>query len=145
MPVTGSGKGKWWSWRGGKISANGNGNELNMSCLTCGAISNCGEVNSSWKLREIHNESERSYLVVVVVGNPMGRVFLVELQGRSFYKCRFCHTHLALSDNVLSWVLSFFSSILSLFIVFDRNQIQFVWFGYWKFVVLKFIGIQYIG
>ncbi|KAJ0082179.1 hypothetical protein Patl1_10658 [Pistacia atlantica] len=33
----------------------------------------------------------------------MGRVFLVELQSRSFYKCRFCHTHLAPSDNILSW------------------------------------------
>ncbi|KAK0578698.1 hypothetical protein LWI29_014762 [Acer saccharum] len=34
----------------------------------------------------------------------MGRVFLVELEGSSFYKCRFCHSHLALAGaNVLSW------------------------------------------
>ncbi|XP_052200744.1 protein yippee-like At5g53940 [Diospyros lotus] len=31
----------------------------------------------------------------------MGRVFLVELQGRS-YRCRFCHSPLALNDDVLS-------------------------------------------
>ncbi|KAH7568880.1 hypothetical protein JRO89_XS06G0066700 [Xanthoceras sorbifolium] len=34
----------------------------------------------------------------------MGRVFLVELEGRSFYKCRFCHSHLALVADVVSWV-----------------------------------------
>ncbi|KAL5772363.1 hypothetical protein ACOSP7_011965 [Xanthoceras sorbifolium] len=33
----------------------------------------------------------------------MGRVFLVELEGRSFYKCRFCHSHLALVADVVSW------------------------------------------
>ncbi|KAJ4703521.1 Protein yippee-like, partial [Melia azedarach] len=32
-----------------------------------------------------------------------GGFFLVELKGRSFYKCRFCNSHLALADNVLSW------------------------------------------
>ncbi|KAL1289167.1 hypothetical protein HN51_057862 [Arachis hypogaea] len=31
----------------------------------------------------------------------MGRVFLLELQGRA-YRCRFCDTPLALSDDVLS-------------------------------------------
>ncbi|KAH9797088.1 protein yippee-like [Citrus sinensis] len=35
----------------------------------------------------------------------MGRIFLVELKGRSYYKCRFCNSHLALADSVLSWVL----------------------------------------
>ncbi|KAH9797085.1 protein yippee-like [Citrus sinensis] len=33
----------------------------------------------------------------------MGRIFLVELKGRSYYKCRFCNSHLALADSVLSW------------------------------------------
>ena len=35
----------------------------------------------------------------------MGRVFLVELEGRS-YRCRFCNNNVALADDVLSRVLS---------------------------------------
>jgi hypothetical protein len=34
----------------------------------------------------------------------MGRVFVVELEGRS-YRCKFCKTHLALSDDLVSRVL----------------------------------------
>ena len=37
----------------------------------------------------------------------MGRVFLVELEGRS-YRCRFCNNNVALADDVLSRVLSLF-------------------------------------
>ncbi|KAF7149792.1 hypothetical protein RHSIM_Rhsim02G0133300 [Rhododendron simsii] len=35
----------------------------------------------------------------------MGRVFLVELEGRS-YRCRYCHSPLALADDVVSRVSS---------------------------------------
>ncbi|RYQ96675.1 hypothetical protein Ahy_B08g092517 isoform C [Arachis hypogaea] len=31
----------------------------------------------------------------------MGRVFVVELEGRS-YRCKFCKTHLALADDLIS-------------------------------------------
>ncbi|OWM81422.1 protein yippee-like At5g53940 [Punica granatum] len=31
----------------------------------------------------------------------MGRIFVVELEGRS-YRCKFCKTHLALADDVVS-------------------------------------------
>ncbi|XP_027344432.1 protein yippee-like At5g53940 isoform X2 [Abrus precatorius] len=31
----------------------------------------------------------------------MGRVFVVELEGRS-YRCKFCRTHLALADDLIS-------------------------------------------
>ncbi|KAF3568487.1 hypothetical protein DY000_02016997 [Brassica cretica] len=31
----------------------------------------------------------------------MGRIFTVELEGRS-YRCRFCRTHLALPDDLIS-------------------------------------------
>ncbi|MFQ6641151.1 hypothetical protein Gotur_014349 [Gossypium turneri] len=34
----------------------------------------------------------------------MGKVFVVELDGRS-YRCRFCKTHLALPDDLVSRVL----------------------------------------
>ncbi|CAN6546390.1 unnamed protein product [Malus baccata var. baccata] len=32
----------------------------------------------------------------------MGRIFLIELDGRT-YRCRFCDSALALADDVLSW------------------------------------------
>ncbi|KAF9590150.1 hypothetical protein IFM89_031754 [Coptis chinensis] len=35
----------------------------------------------------------------------MGRVFLVELEGR-VYKCRFCHSHLALTEDLVSKAFS---------------------------------------
>ncbi|XP_071907383.1 protein yippee-like At5g53940 isoform X3 [Coffea arabica] len=31
----------------------------------------------------------------------MGRIFVVDLEGRT-YKCKFCKTHLALADNLVS-------------------------------------------
>ncbi|XP_020275019.1 protein yippee-like At5g53940 isoform X2 [Asparagus officinalis] len=37
-----------------------------------------------------------------VNSNPfMGRIFTVELDGR-IYRCRFCHTHLALAEDIIS-------------------------------------------
>lgn len=35
----------------------------------------------------------------------MGRIFVVELEGRS-YRCKFCKTHLALAEDLVSRVLS---------------------------------------
>lgn len=37
----------------------------------------------------------------VVKGTAMGRIFVVELEGRS-YRCKFCKTHLALVSDVFS-------------------------------------------
>ena len=43
----------------------------------------------------------------------MGRVFAVELEGRA-YECKFCKTHLALADDLVSRVI--FSLFLSVFL-----------------------------
>ncbi|KAK3034991.1 hypothetical protein RJ639_033369 [Escallonia herrerae] len=39
----------------------------------------------------------------------MGRIFVVELEGRT-YRCKFCKTHLALVDDVVSRVFLFMNS-----------------------------------
>ncbi|KAK9209142.1 hypothetical protein WN944_001506 [Citrus x changshan-huyou] len=36
----------------------------------------------------------------------MGRIFVVELDGRS-YRCKFCRTHLALPEDLVSRVLNY--------------------------------------
>ncbi|KAF9666748.1 hypothetical protein SADUNF_Sadunf16G0261000 [Salix dunnii] len=46
----------------------------------------------------------------------MGRIFVVELEGRS-YRCKFCGTHLAHPDELVSKCLRFgFSTLLGLII-----------------------------
>ncbi|KAL7211775.1 hypothetical protein ACSBR2_014606 [Camellia fascicularis] len=53
--------------------------------------------------RERERERERVWLGrgEQRIEEDMGRVFLVELEGRS-YRCRYCHTPLAFADDVLS-------------------------------------------
>jgi hypothetical protein len=50
----------------------------------------------------------------------MGRVFVVELEGRS-YRCKFCKTHLALADDLVSRVLLFPSSSFSISPFLTKN------------------------
>lgn len=54
----------------------------------------------------------------------MGRVFLVELEGRS-YRCRFCNNNIALADDVLSRVISLFTSSLLFSIPILPYMLQF--------------------
>ena len=54
----------------------------------------------------------------------MGRVFLVDLEGRT-YRCRYCDSALALADHVLSRVFSFSSTIQRRLLLFPFSIIQF--------------------
>ena len=59
----------------------------------------------------------------------MGRVFLVELDGK-VYRCRCCDSPLALADDILSRVNDFkFSSLSLLCLIYS--------FSFWIFLIIR--------
>ncbi|KAJ0694909.1 hypothetical protein HanPI659440_Chr15g0614191 [Helianthus annuus] len=72
-------------------------------------------------------------LINFISGQEMGRVFLVELEGRT-YKCKFCKTNLALAENVVSRVICYF--------VCQEIEVNCNWVDVWVILLCMWFGTQ---
>lgn len=70
----------------------------------------------------------------------MGRIFVVELEGRS-YRCKFCNTHLALASDCVSQVLYSHSSPLVSFTCCSKNH-QPLLFNYFLSFFMQFMFLE---
>ena len=88
---------------------------LSISVCLCFHLSLSFLITTPTNQGFIHSFLPFPFLFTSTIAIKMGRIFVIELEGRT-YKCKFCKVHFALADDLVSKLL--FSIPFLLYIIF---------------------------